>query len=103
MLMIFILSLAFFPVISFQTTLKWDVIDAVFSWKYLIGESLQNYQLPFWNPYQLGGSPLHADPQSTAWYPITWFIGFFFGYSIYSLTFVLVYSIFLLQLLECTD
>jgi hypothetical protein len=83
--MAILVVLAFYQITFFQFTLKWDVLDAVFPWKYLIADSLQNHILPLWNPYQHGGYPIHADPQSTAWYPITWFIGYFFHYSIYTL------------------
>lgn len=66
--------------------LKWDAIDQAYPWKYFIGQCLQEGTLPLWNPYQLLGSPIHADPQSSAWYPVTWFFGFFSGYSIWVLS-----------------
>jgi hypothetical protein len=66
---------------------KYDMIDCYYPWRYMVSESLRNGMLPFWNPYQTLGYPLHADPQSGAWYPLTWFIGYFREYDIYSLHF----------------
>ncbi|MBW6459167.1 MAG: YfhO family protein [Bacteroidales bacterium] len=73
---------ALLPLILLWHPLKYDAIDQAYPWKYLIGECLQEGILPLWNPYQLLGSPMHADPQSSAWYPVTWFFGYFFGYDI---------------------
>ncbi len=87
--------LAFFPVISFYHPLKYDIIDQAYPWRYFIGECLKNGNLPLWNPYQLLGSPIHADPQSSAWYPITWFIGYIFGYDIYTISIDFFIHIFL--------
>ena len=75
--------------------LKWDLIDQAWPWKFFIGECLQNYQLPLWNPYQHLGYPIHADPQSSAWYPIVWIFGYFFGYSIYVVSIDFILNIFL--------
>ncbi len=87
--------LAFMQVAFLEHPLKYDLLDQAFPWKYFIGESLQHHQLPLWNPYQLLGSPMHADPQSSAWYPVVWFIGYLFGYSIYSVSLDFVFHIFL--------
>lgn len=62
-------------------SMKWDLAEQYLPWRYFTGKSLQNGQLPFWNPYQLGGSPAFADPQSSALYYPAWFIGGLFGYS----------------------
>lgn len=62
-------------------TAVYDMIDCYFPWRYFIGECLQNHTLPLWEPYQHLGSPIHANPQSGAWYPVTWLIGFFHGYN----------------------
>ena len=74
---------AFWHVIAMQHPMKYDIIDQAYPWRYFIGECLQEGMLPLWNPYQLLGSPIHADPQSSAWYPVTWFFGYLFGYNIY--------------------
>ena len=49
--------------------------------KFFISKSLNNGVLPFWNPYQLGGYPTFADPQSGVWFYPTWIISLLFGYS----------------------
>ncbi len=63
--------------------MKFDMTDQYLPWRYYIGECLQSGALPLWNPYVHLGYPIHADPQSGAWYPIVWLIGGFLGYSIY--------------------
>lgn len=70
-----------------QYAVKYDMIDCYYPWRYMVSESLRNGMLPFWNPYQTLGYPIHADPQSGAWYPFVWIIGYFRGYDIYSLHF----------------
>jgi hypothetical protein len=59
--------LALLPVAMMWHPLKYDLIDQAYPWKYFIGECLREGLLPLWNPYQLLGSPIHADPQSSAW------------------------------------
>lgn len=87
--------LAMLPLAQFIHPLKYDFIDQAYPWKYFIGECLQEGILPLWNPYQLLGSPIHADPQSSAWYPVTWFFGYLFGYSIYTISIDFLLHIFL--------
>jgi len=76
-------AVALWHVIALQHPMKYDIIDQAYPWRFFIGECLQDGMLPLWNPYQLLGSPIHADPQSSAWYPVTWFFGYLFGYNIY--------------------
>jgi hypothetical protein len=87
--------LAMLPLVLLRHPLKYDMIDQAYPWRYLIGECLQDGILPLWNPYQLLGSPIHADPQSSAWYPVTWFFGYLFGYDIYIISFDFFLHIFL--------
>lgn len=62
-------------------SMKWDLAEQYLPWRYFIGKCIQNGELPFWNPFQLGGYPTYADPQSgTLYYPV-WIIGSAFGYS----------------------
>jgi hypothetical protein len=86
---------AMLPVVLMQHPLKYDMIDQAYPWRYFIGQCLQNGILPFWNPYQLLGSAIHADPQSSAWYPFTWAIGYLFGYNIYTISLDFCLHIFL--------
>ena len=65
--------------------MKWDMTMYYFPMRYYIGECLQNGFLPLWNSHQFLGSPIHSDPQSSVFYPITWIIGYFFGYNFYTL------------------
>lgn len=94
-LLLIIAIIAFFQVSFFLHPLKYDLIDQAYPWKFFIGECLQDGLLPLWNPYQLLGSPIHADPQSSAWYPIVWFLGYFFGYNIYTISIDFIFHIFL--------
>ena len=79
--------LVFFPISFFLYPVKYDAIDCFYPWRFHIGECLQNGQLPYWNPFQDLGYPIHADPSSGAWYPLVWIIGYFSGYSIYTIGF----------------
>lgn len=92
---LFILAvLAFFQVSFFMNPVKHDMIDCFYPWRFHIGECLQNGQLPWWNPYQDLGYPIHADPSSGGWYPMVWLIGFFNGYNLWSLGFELWIHVF---------
>ena len=75
--------------------LKWDVIDYYFPSRFILGEMFQNQSLPLWNPYQTLGYPIHADPQSGAWYPLAWIIGYFKGYTLNSIGFEFLLHIFI--------
>jgi hypothetical protein len=95
---IFFLAVAacgFCQLALFRHPPKWDLLDQAFPWKYFIGECLQNHLLPLWNPYQHCGYPIHADPQSSAWYLPVWIIGFLFGYNVYTVSIDFVLHIFL--------
>lgn len=93
-LMFALVVVAFFQVSFFMHPLKYDAIDCFYPWRFHIGECLQNGQLPYWNPYQDLGYPIHADPSSGAWYPIVWIIGYFNGYSMYSIGFEYLFHVF---------
>lgn len=75
--------------------LKWDIIDYYFPSRFMVGEMMQNHSLPLWNPYQTLGYPIHADPQSGAWYPIAWIIGFFHGYTLNTIGFEFLLHLFI--------
>jgi hypothetical protein len=90
-----VVLISFFQVAFNLQPLKFDTIDCFFPWRFYIGECLQNGQLPYWNPYQDLGYPIHADPSSGAWYPAVWLIGSTFGYSIYSISFEFLLHIYL--------
>lgn len=94
-ILLFLVIIGYWQVALWHHPLKWDLMDQAYPWKYFIGECLQNNTLPLWNPYQHCGYPIHADPQSSAWYPIVWFFGFVFGYDIYIISIDFVLHIFL--------
>lgn len=52
----------------------WDVLQAdgvlqFYVWRDLVFQAWGNGQVPFWNPYELAGTPLMANSQSAALYP----------------------------------
>ena len=68
-LLFLVVSIAAYWQIAFlQYSVQWDMLDCFLPWRYFVGESLQNGNLPFWNPYQHLGYPIHADLRSV-WYP----------------------------------
>ncbi len=86
-LLIIIPLLAFFPVTAGLHPLVHDIITTAFPWRFFTGECLRHQMLPLWNPYQHLGYPIHADPQSGAWYLPVWIVGSLAGYDFYTLSF----------------
>lgn len=93
-LLLLIAFAGYWQIAWMQYCLKYDMMDQAYQWRYFVGECLQNGFLPLWNPYQNLGYPMHADPQGTAWYPVTWLIGFFGGYNPFSLSFDFILHVF---------
>lgn len=57
-----------------QRFLEWDVPEQYWpDLVYLCG-ALHEGDLPSWNPYDRGGYPYYADPQSGAYHPLNWMI-----------------------------
>lgn len=50
-----------------------DTIRQIYPWKTLVVESLRRGKLPLWNPYNFSGTPLLANFQSAALYPLNAF------------------------------
>jgi hypothetical protein len=65
--------------------MAFDMADYFLPNRYFAGECLQAGIFPWWNPYSGLGIPFHADPQSGAFYPVVWFIGYFFGYNFFTI------------------
>lgn len=82
-LAVLFLILLYWPVSLGQYTMKWDMLNWFYPMRLLIGESLQAHLLPLWNPYIHLGFPIFVDPQSGALYPVTWVLGYFFGYDVF--------------------
>lgn len=98
LLLLLVLAFGYWNVIFLSHPLKYDIIDCTYPWKYFVSECLQNHTLPMWNPYQTLGYPIHADPQVGVWYPLTWIVGYFHGYDIYSLSLEFVLHIYIAAL-----
>lgn len=81
-LLALICTAAFWQVAFFKHPVKYDMPDCYYPWRSFIADALRNGYVPVWNPYQLFGSPIHADPSSGAWYPPVWIIGLLSGYSL---------------------
>ncbi|MCL4365630.1 YfhO family protein [Patescibacteria group bacterium] len=56
--------------IPVQNPLISDVFSLLFIWKYLAVDQIKNLQWPLWNPYAFTGTPLLANYQSAALYPL---------------------------------
>ncbi len=83
-LLVLIAVVGYYQVALFQNTLKWDVTDQYYPWRMFVVQCLRNGILPFWNPYEQFGYPMHADPQSGVWYPVVWLMSLFGPYTLYS-------------------
>lgn len=81
--------LAYWPISFLQYSVKWDMLDTVWPWRYFIGESLRAGQFPFWNAFQQLGYPIHADVRSV-WNPEELITSYLFGPDLYSLQWILV-------------
>src|SRR5687768_7624079 len=79
--------IAFWQIGMMQHTMKWDMLDQFFPYRYFLSECVDAHVLPSWNPYQHLGAPFHADPQSGFWYPPAWLLALLRGYDIYTMNF----------------
>ena len=87
---------AYWQISFFQYSLKYDMIDCSYPWRYIVSEHLRNGMLPMWNPYQNLGYPLFADLQSgSPWYLPVWILSVFSAYNIYTLSFEFIFHIFM--------
>lgn len=78
-LFLFLLLMASLWQVGFlQATMKWDIMDITLPWNYYITECLANGELPLWNPFLNGGFAQMGI--NDTWNPITWLIGWIFGY-----------------------
>lgn len=67
----------FWPLIAGATVgeprfFEWDVPEQYWPDLVYLCESLHRGELPYWNPYDRGGYPYYADPQSAAYHPTSW-------------------------------
>lgn len=90
-----VVFLAYLPVSSCLFFLKNDAFNGYFPPKFFMSESISAGHLPLWNPYINFGIPQYGDMSSGYWSPFTWLIAGTVGYNAYSLTFELLFYIFL--------
>ena len=60
--------------------MKWDIMDLYLPWKNYITETLNNHELPLWDPFINSGFAQMSDPGT--WYPVSWIIGFLMRYDV---------------------
>jgi len=82
-LYIIIALIGYFQISFFLFPLKFGAIYFHYPWRYQIVENIRHGLMPFWYYTQHMGIPIHADPQSGAWYPLVWFFSLFGKYSLY--------------------
>lgn len=65
----------FWPLFSGAASyFEWDVPEQYWPDLVFLCDSLHGGELPYWNPYDRGGYPYHADPQAGSWHPMNWAI-----------------------------
>lgn len=69
----------------FTASFKWDMLDVVFPFRYYFSESIRSGFFPFWNPFQLTGTPFFADLQVPFYYPEILYTSLLGGYSFYTM------------------
>lgn len=63
---------AFAPLFSRGAWFTWDAPDEYWPDLHFLCRSLHDGHWPLWNPYDRGGYPFHADPQTGMYYPLNW-------------------------------
>ena len=66
-----------------------DIPLQFYPWKQYVRASLAEGELPYWNPYTFGGTPLLANMQSAVFYPLDWLLFLFPMERFYGLSLVL--------------
>jgi len=93
LLLVAVPFIAFWQIGLMQNTMKWDMLDQFFPYRYFLSECLDTRIVPAWNPYQHLGAPFHADPQSGFWYPVAWLLALTRDYDIYTMNFEFILHI----------
>lgn len=91
----FVVLLGLWQVSFLVNSLKWDLIDVVFPFRYYFSEAIQSGYFPFWNPYLQTGTPFFADLQAPTFYPELLFVSLFTGYGIYTMHILFVLYVFI--------
>ncbi len=71
-------------------SLKWDLLDVVFPFRYHFSSSILNGHFPLWNPYIQTGVPFYADLQAPTYYPELLAVSSLGGYTIYWMHFLTI-------------
>lgn len=74
---------------------KNDNITQFLPVRFHVSEALRNFHLPLWSPYMYLGYPVHGDMQGGAWNPVVWFLSLFGRYTVTSLHWEILISIFM--------
>ena len=88
--LLLVVILCYWQISFLSYSLKWDLIDVVFPFRFYFSESIQSGYFPFWNPYQQTGTPFFSDLQAPTFYPELLFTSIFTGYGIYTMQFLFV-------------
>ncbi len=87
--------IAYWQISFFAFTLKWDVMDVVFPFRYHFSECIQSGYFPFWDPYQQTGTPFFADLQVPTYYPELIITSLFSGYGVYTMHILFIIYVFI--------
>lgn len=91
-----LMAFLFFPQVGLlQQPLKWDAIDCFLAWRLNVSDALHNGELPWWSTFQHLGYPMHADPDTGAFYPVVWLISLIYGYDFYALQLEFCFHVFI--------
>ena len=67
-------TVLFYSILLFapEASIHWDLADVSYPVQKYFAEATNSRTLPYWTPYIFSGTPLLADPQVGAWYPLHW-------------------------------
>lgn len=85
-ILLLITSVAAFGSLFFHPPVH-DFFNEFLPERFVLVNSIRHGIFPLWNPYQSMGTPIHADPQSGAFYPLLWVFAIFGEYTSISCAF----------------
>lgn len=85
-ILLFVTSVAAFGTLLLHPPLH-DYFNEFLPERFVLVNSIRHGIFPLWNPYQSMGTPIHADPQSGAFYPLLWVFAIFGEYTSISCAF----------------
>lgn len=72
--------------VPFKNFLITDPVRQTYPWKNIVISDFENFSLPLWNPYEMTGTPLLANFQSSPFYPLNFILflkPFYFSWSLF--------------------